>query len=40
MVAEEAAADPLRERLQGLDLDALSPREALDLLYALKREAG
>jgi DNA mismatch repair protein MutS len=33
------ADDGLRERLTGLDVDALSPREALDLLYALKREA-
>jgi DNA mismatch repair protein MutS len=32
--------DGLRERLHALDVDALSPREALDLLYALKREAG
>ncbi len=31
--------DPLRERLESLDLDALSPREALDLLYELKRTA-
>ncbi|WP_095012160.1 DNA mismatch repair protein MutS [Tsuneonella mangrovi] len=31
--------DPLRERLQGVDVDALSPREALDLLYELKRTA-
>ena len=29
-----------RERLDALDVDALSPREALDLLYELKREAG
>ena len=35
-----AASDPLRERLAALDLDALSPREALDLLYQLQREAG
>ena len=32
--------DALRETLKGLDVDALSPREALDLLYQLKREAG
>ena len=32
--------DSLREKLDGLDIDALSPREALDLLYELKREAG
>jgi DNA mismatch repair protein MutS len=30
----------LRERLKDVDVDALSPREALDLLYQLKREAG
>ena len=41
--AAEARADlvdSLRERLKGLDVDARSPREALDLLYELKREAG
>ncbi|MDE8651618.1 DNA mismatch repair protein MutS [Novosphingobium sp. H3SJ31-1] len=38
--AREEACDGLRERLRGLDLDALSPREALDMLYELKREAG
>ena len=32
--------DALRTRLDSLDIDALSPREALDLLYELKREAG
>ena len=37
---EVEQVDSLRERLQALDLDALSPREALDLLYDLKREAG
>ncbi len=37
--AEEAKRDPLRERLGAIDLDALSPREALDVLYELKREA-
>ncbi len=36
----EEAADTLRERLAALDVDALTPREALDLLYELKREAG
>ena len=36
----EEAVDALRERLAALDVDALSPREALDLLYELKREAG
>ena len=34
----EPARDALRERLQALDLDALTPRDALDLLYELKRE--
>lgn len=38
--AAEAKVDALRERLNGLDIDALSPRDALDLLYDLKREAG
>ncbi len=41
--AAEARADlvdALRERLKGLDVDALSPREALDLLYDLKHQAG
>ena len=37
--AEIKPADMLRERLEALDIDALSPREALDLLYVLKREA-
>ncbi len=36
----EEAVDHLREKLGALDVDALSPREALDLLYELKREAG
>jgi DNA mismatch repair protein MutS len=31
-----AMSDPLRERLTQLDLDALSPREALALLYELR----
>ncbi|MFN3990740.1 MAG: DNA mismatch repair protein MutS [Erythrobacter sp.] len=38
--AEPAApspADALAEKLRGTDLDALSPREALDLLYQWKR---
>jgi DNA mismatch repair protein MutS len=38
--AEEAQCDTLRDRLDALDLDALSPREALEVLYDLKREAG
>ncbi len=33
---EEAAVDPLRTELDALDIDALSPREALDALYRLK----
>ncbi|MEZ5736147.1 MAG: DNA mismatch repair protein MutS [Novosphingobium sp.] len=38
--AQEEQCDSLRERLCDIDVDALSPREALDLLYELKREAG
>ena len=34
---EPPKADALREALEGLDPDALSPREALEALYALKR---
>jgi DNA mismatch repair protein MutS len=34
---EEPAADPLREALQGINPDELSPREALELLYRLKK---
>ncbi len=37
---QEEVIDALRTRLESLDIDALSPREALDLLYELKREAG
>jgi DNA mismatch repair protein MutS len=37
--AEEAAPDPLRAEIEGIDVDALSPREALDLLYRLKAMA-
>ena len=37
--AVEDKLDSLRDRLIDLDIDALSPREALDLLYELKREA-
>jgi DNA mismatch repair protein MutS len=33
------AVDTLRNRLEALDIDALAPREALELLYELKREA-
>jgi DNA mismatch repair protein MutS len=32
--------DTLRDKLDALDIDALSPRAALDLLYELKRIAG
>ncbi|MEP6867285.1 MAG: DNA mismatch repair protein MutS [Novosphingobium sp.] len=35
-----APIDGLRDRIAILDIDALTPREALELLYALKREAG
>jgi DNA mismatch repair protein MutS len=38
--AAEAKVDRLRDKLTGLDIDALSPRAALDLLYELKRTAG
>ncbi|MCP5386169.1 MAG: DNA mismatch repair protein MutS [Novosphingobium sp.] len=37
---KEEVVDHLRERLAALDVDALAPREALELLYALKQEAG
>jgi DNA mismatch repair protein MutS len=37
--AAEEKVDRLREKLEGLDIDSLSPREALDLLYDLKRQA-
>ena len=36
----EEVVDILRAKLEAIDVDALSPREALDLLYDLKREAG
>ena len=38
--ADSEKLDTIRERLNGLDVDALTPREALELLYELKREAG
>ncbi len=38
--AQAAEVDALRDRLDAIDIDALSPRDALDLLYELKREAG
>jgi DNA mismatch repair protein MutS len=34
--AAEAKVDAVRQRLEGTDLDALTPRQALDLLYDLK----
>jgi DNA mismatch repair protein MutS len=37
---EAPTADPLAEALTALDPDALTPREALEALYALKRLAG
>ncbi len=40
---EEAAPDPLRHEIETIDVDSLSPREALDILYRLKalaREAA
>lgn len=37
--AEPDQRDVLREELRSLDVDALTPREALDLVYRLKREA-
>jgi len=39
MAAPEPPRDPLRDRLEAIDVDALSPREALEQLYALKRLA-
>ena len=33
---EEEAVDALRAELAGLDIDSLTPREALDTLYRLK----
>jgi DNA mismatch repair protein MutS len=38
--AEEEQCDTLRDRLKAVDVDALTPREALEVLYELKREAG
>ena len=34
---QEDRVDPVRQRLEMLDIDALSPREALEMLYSLKR---
>jgi DNA mismatch repair protein MutS len=38
--AQQDSSDPLRDRLETLDIDALSPREALDILYELKRQTA
>ncbi|MFN6933882.1 MAG: DNA mismatch repair protein MutS [Tsuneonella sp.] len=38
--ADEVACDTLRDTLRDLDIDALSPRDALDVLYSLKRQAS
>ncbi len=35
--AQENESDPLRERLEAVEPDALTPREALELLYELKK---
>lgn len=37
---QEKAADPVRERLDALDVDTLTPRDALEILYELKRLSG
>ena len=37
---EESAPDPLLAALGEVDADSLSPREALDLVYRLKRLAA
>jgi DNA mismatch repair protein MutS len=37
---EDAAARALRERIAEIDPDTLAPRDALALLYELKRAAG
>jgi DNA mismatch repair protein MutS len=34
---QEPESDPLREALQGVNPDELTPREALELLYRLKK---
>jgi DNA mismatch repair protein MutS len=38
--AAPVAEDPLRERIRGIDVDNLTPLQALTLLAELKREAG
>ena len=40
MEAKPEPVDSLRDRLLAVDVDALSPREALDLLYALRQDAA
>ena len=35
----DVGAGALVERLRGIDPDSLTPREALELLYELKKEA-
>ena len=37
--ARDPPRDTVREKLAALDIDALSPREALELLYALRKDA-
>jgi DNA mismatch repair protein MutS len=37
--AEQVEADPLAEAVASIDPDSLTPREALEALYALKRLA-
>ena len=37
---QDEGRDTLRDTLASVDVDALSPREALDLVYRLKREAS
>ncbi len=39
-IPEPESKDPLREAITALDVDALSPRDALDQIYALKRLAS
>ena len=39
VLVEEVKTDPLREAVAAIHPDALSPREALDALYALKKLA-
>ena len=36
-IAEEAAPDPVHEALARVEPDSLAPREALEILYTLKR---